>query len=68
MDPVLLISALIGAIIVGVVARTMLIASMSNVAPANSASEYLEKSSVRITENTDTFLFTKVNRRPKPKK
>ena len=64
-DPIALIIAVVGGIIIGVMYRSSLIASMSNVRPAIEASEYLNQSSIKITERRDNFLYMNVSRRPK---
>lgn len=48
--------------------RSILIGQMSNVHSASGADEYLIRDSVDITEQTDTYLYTNVSRRPKSKK
>lgn len=66
-DSLALMLAVFLAIICGVMFRSMLISSMSNVRPATSAAEYLKRDTVKITEKKDTFLFTNVTRRRKSK-
>lgn len=54
-------AAIVAAIIAAIVAYAMrkyLISTMSNVAPAKTASEYLVRDSVNIQENHDTYLYT----------
>ncbi len=63
-----IMAALVAAVIVWWVVRAMLIAQMSNVATARQADEYLVRNSVTITERSDTYVSTKVDRRPLPKK
>ena len=48
--------------------RSILIGQMSNVHTASGADEYLERDSIDLTEETDTYLYTDVKRRPKSKK
>lgn len=48
--------------------RSFLIGQMSNVHSASGADDYLIRDSVDITEQTDTYLYTDVSRRPKPEK
>ena len=57
--------SVVAAIIIAIMYRSSLIASMSNVRPAIEASEYLDKSSVKLTENRDTFLYMNVQRQAK---
>ncbi len=64
-DMVAAMISVVGAIIIAGMYRSSLIASMSNVRPAIEASEYLDKSSVKLTENRDTFLYMNVQRQPK---
>ena len=64
-NPMAAVTALVISIFIGVMIRSSLIASMSNVRPAVEASEYLDKSSVQLTENRDTFLYMNVRRQPK---
>ena len=64
-DPMAAMIAVVGAIIIGVMYRSSLIASMSNVRPAVEASEYLDKNKVKITERRDNFLYVNVSRQPK---
>ena len=59
--------AIIFSIVCGILFRSSLIDSMSNVQPAISAREYLKRESVKITEQRDNFLFRKVERRRKSK-
>ena len=48
--------------------RSVLIGQMSNVHSASSADNYLERESIELTEETDTYLYTNVSSRPKSKK
>ena len=64
-NPMAAIAAVVISIFIGTMIRSSLIASMSNVRPAIEASEYLDKGSLQITENRDTFLYMNVQRRPK---
>ena len=48
--------------------RSILIGQMSNVHTASGADEYLDRNSIELTEQTDTYLYTNVSRRPKNKK
>ena len=66
-DSSVLVCAIVVSIICGVAFRSMLIGSMSNVKSAQSATNYLERNSVKITEKKDTFLFTNITRRRKSK-
>ena len=64
-DPMAVGLAVIIAIFLGVMIRSILIGSMSNVRHATAASDYLKKNSVKIFDNHDTFLFMTVKRRAK---
>lgn len=64
-DPMAAGLAVIIAIFLGVMIRSILIGLMSNVHHATAASDYLKKNSVKIFDNHDTFLFMTVKRRPK---
>ena len=64
-DPMAAGLAFVVSIFVGVMVRSSLIGSMSNIRHAMEAIDYLKKNSVKITENRDTFLFMNVKRRPK---
>ena len=64
-SPVALMGAVLCAIVIAGIFRSSLIGSMSNVSPATSARNYLDKNSVNINQNRDTYLFTKVTRRRK---
>ena len=64
-NPMAAIAAVVISIFIGTMIRSSLIASMSNVRPAIEASEYLDKNSLQLTENRDTFLYMNVQRRPK---
>lgn len=48
--------------------RSILIGQMSNVHSASGADDYLIEDSIDFIEQTDTYLYTNVSRRPKPKK
>lgn len=65
LDGLAVIVAVVLAIICGVMFRSMLISSMSNVRPAVEASEYLDRNSVDINEKKDRYLFTNTTRRRK---
>ncbi len=52
-------------IMLGGMYRSSLKNSMSNVRPASGASSYLNRNSVKIVENFDSFLFRNVTRRTK---
>ena len=64
-DPMAAGLAVIIAIVLGVMIRSILIGLMSNVHHATAASDYLKKNSVKIFDNHDTFLFMTVKRRAK---
>jgi len=64
-NPMALAAAIVIAIVLGFLVRSILIGSMSNVHHAQEAADYLKRDSVRFTEQRDTYLFTNVSRRPK---
>ena len=64
-NPMAAIAAVVISIFIGTMIRSSLIASMSNVRPAIEASEYLDRNTLQLTENRDTFLYMNVQRRPK---
>lgn len=66
-DPLSAIMAFFIAIICAGIFRSNLIASMSNVHQATSATDYLKRDTVKINETKDTYLFTNVTRRKKNK-
>lgn len=66
-DPLALGLAFFLAIISGFMFRSALIGSMSNVHQATSATDYLKRDTVKITDKKDTFLFMNVTRRRKSK-
>ncbi len=63
-----LLAAVVMSGIGGWMVRAGLISSMSNVTQATEAGTYLERESVRLHGNSDTFLFMNVTRTPKSKK
>ena len=58
--------AVVCGIFFGILVRSWLIGSMSNVHRENRATDYLKRETVKFTQNKDTYLFTNVERRPKP--
>lgn len=64
-DPMAAALAVVIALFLGVMIRSSLIGSMSNIRHAAQAIDYLKKNTVRLTENRNTFLFRDVKRRPK---
>ncbi len=62
-DPVTAVLAVVMAIFFGVMIRSSLIGSMSNVHHAMEATDYLKRNTVKFTEKRDTFLFKNVKRR-----
>lgn len=64
-DPIAAAVAVIASIFCGVMIRSMLIGSMSNIRHAQTAIDYLKKNTVKLKEKRDTFLFMNVQRRPK---
>ena len=65
LDPMAAIVAVVTAIVLGGIIRSILIGSMSNIHHAMAAIDYLKKNTVKLTENRDTFLFMTVKRRPR---
>ncbi|MCR5833947.1 MAG: TPM domain-containing protein [Selenomonadaceae bacterium] len=57
--------AIIVALLCGLGIRSWLIGSMSNIHHASEATDYLQKNSVNINENRDTYLFKNVTRTKK---
>lgn len=64
-DPMSAAIAVVTAIVLGVIIRSILIGSMSNIRHAMEAIDYLKKNTVKFTEDHDTFLFMTVKRRPR---
>ncbi len=64
-DPVAAGGAVLISIFLGLVIRSSLIGSMSNIRHAPEALDYLKKNTVKLTEKRDTFLFMNVQRRRK---
>ena len=64
-DPMAAMISFALAIFGGVMIRSTLIGSMSNVHRAKEATDYLQKNSVKFLENRDTFLFMNVQRKPR---
>ena len=64
-DPMAAGLAVAIALFIGVMIRSTLIGSMSNIRHAMEAIDYLKKNTVKIIENRDTFLFTNIKRRPR---
>ena len=64
-DPMSAGLAVVVAIFLGLLIRSALIGSMSNVHHAMEAIDYLKKETVRFSEKRDTFLFMNVERRVK---
>ena len=64
-DPMAATGAVIISLFLGIMIRSSLIGSMSNVHHAMEAIDYLKKNTVHFTEKRDTFLFMNVKRRPK---
>ena len=61
-----LVIAIVIALVLAYFFRQALIDSMSNVHTAQEAHEYLQKDSVNITTEIDTYLFTSISVVPKP--
>ena len=64
-DPMAAGLAVVISIFIGVMVRSSLIGSMSNIHSAQEAIDYLKKNTVKLKESRDTFLFMNVQRRPK---
>lgn len=64
-NPMAAMAAVVLAIFCGVMIRSALIGSMSNVRHAMEATDYLKRNTVNFTEKRDTFLFKNVKRRPR---
>ena len=64
-DPMAAMVAFGLAIFGGVMFRSILIGSMSNVHRAQEATDYLKKNTVKFLENRDTFLFMNVQSKPR---
>ena len=64
-DPVAATGAVIISIFLGLMIRSSLIGSMSNIRHAMEAIDYLKKNTVKLTERRDTFLFMNIQRRRK---
>ena len=64
-DPMAATMAVVIALFCGVVIRSWLIGSMSNIRHAAQATDYLKRETVQFSEKRDTFLFMNVKRRPK---
>ena len=64
-DPMAAMMAVVVALFLGVMIRSSLIGSMSNVRHAMEAIDYLKRDTVKFREKRDTFLFMNVKRRPK---
>ena len=59
-------AAVVLGIFFGVMVRSWLIGSMSNVHHEQTATDYLKRNTVKFTKNRDTYLYTNVERRPRP--
>lgn len=64
-NPIALAVAVALGIMFGVMVRSWLMSSMSNVKPAIAATDYLKRETVKLILNRDTYLFTNVARMPK---
>ena len=62
-DPIAGAGAFIISIVIGFMVRSSLIGKMSNIHHAMAAIDYLQKNTVKLKENRDTFLFMNVQRR-----
>ena len=59
-------AAVVLGIFFGVMVRSWLIGSMSNVHHEQTATDYLKRETVKFTKQRDTYLYTNTERRPKP--
>ena len=66
MNIIALVIAILIALLIGVSFRQYLIDSMSNVSVAQEATDYLQRDTVNITMELDTYLFTNISVIPKP--
>ena len=64
-DPMAAAVAVGVSVFLGIMIRSTLIGSMSNVRHAPEALDYLKRDTVKFVENRDTFLFMNVRRRPR---
>lgn len=64
-DPMAAFGAVVVALFIGVTIRSWLISSMSNIRHVMTATDYLKRDTVKLTENRNTFLFRNIKRRPK---
>lgn len=65
-NPMAAMIAVIMGIFFGVMVRSWLMSGMSNVHHAAAATDYLKRETVKFDKKRDTYLFTNVQRRPKP--
>lgn len=65
-NPLAAVVAVIGGLCFGMAVRSWLIGSMTNVRHAAAAMDYLKRETVKFQIQRDTYLFTNVERRPKP--
>lgn len=65
-NPMAALAAALLAILFGISVRSWLIGSMSNVHHETKATDYLKRETVKFIKKKDTYLFTNVERRPKP--
>ena len=65
-NPMAAMAAALLAILFGMSVRSWLIGSMSNVHHETKATDYLKRETVKFSKKKDTYLFTNVERRPKP--
>ena len=67
MNQIALVAAVIISLIIGGIIRRCLINSMSNLHVAQAATDYLQRDSINITTEIDTYLFTNLSVIPKSK-
>ncbi|MBQ7704383.1 MAG: TPM domain-containing protein [Selenomonadaceae bacterium] len=65
-NPIAAMVAVIGGIFFGIMVRSWLMGTMSNVHHEVKATDYLKRETVKFIKNKDIYLFTNVERRAKP--
>lgn len=65
-NPMAAMAAVLLGILFGISVRSWLMGTMSNVHHETKATDYLKRETVKFIKNKDIYLFTNVERRPKP--
>ena len=65
-NPMAAMAAVLLGILFGISVRSWLMGTMSNVHHETKATDYLKRETVKFIRNKDIYLFTNVERRPKP--